>query len=501
MKKSIWKRIGAGIMTAVMTAGMTVGMFAGTAIAADEKGSITVHSYSTTSAGTEANYTGEELTEVGGLGTPLAGAGFTLYNLTLPTLGADETLTGAYTVADATNTVTFTTSTGRNLAGTTGTAVGTLTTGSDGKITFGDLNPAHYLLVETTVPSGYNKTASSVISLPLTKKDGTGLNYNIHVYPKNVSQVPITKVVDDTTKLYNIGDDVAFTMNVGFSNTETEEANKVSSVADLKIGTAYGSMEITDALASTLTYKSAALSLLKADGTKVALVNNSDYTQTDNVKWTLTNAGIDKAVANNARGVEVKLVTTLGAGSTKITNKVEAKVRKANGGDPGIITPPEATVVPTATIAIENQDGANAATKLAGAKFKLATDAAGTAFVKDSAGNDIEVVTDANGKATFSGLTYNKTNGTKYYLIQTAATSGYQLKEAAITVDLEAGKTEDFTVNTIVKSYKNGTTDPENPKFALPLTGGNGTVLFTTIGLVMMIGAGAFYAKRKKASR
>ncbi|MGL4284085.1 SpaA isopeptide-forming pilin-related protein [Eubacterium aggregans] len=163
------------------------------------------------------------------------------------------------------------------------------------------------------------------------------------------------------------------------------------------------------------------------------------------------------------------------------------------------------TKVPAASITVNNVGNtkANEATfdqMLGGAKFKLASDAAGTNFVKGADGKDMEVTADANGLATFAGVPYTAAIGNTYYLVETQAPVGYQLKGASIKVELQKDQDKEFTQTVLVKHYIAGSTDPDNPKFKLPLTGGAETMVFT-IGGLMLIGLAAtlgclYYKKR-----
>lgn len=143
-------------------------------------------------------------------------------------------------------------------------------------------------------------------------------------------------------------------------------------------------------------------------------------------------------------------------------------------------------------------------TKLANAKFDLyrtATQAeidAGTAVTiphtTDVKGIKLEseLVTDANGAATFKKYEANGTNY-DYYLVETQAPSGYNLLDNAVKVnftDSDVATTEGiYTVKV-----------PNSSGIKLPITGGTGTVIFTIIGIALIVGAVVlFVVSRKKA--
>ena len=143
------------------------------------------------------------------------------------------------------------------------------------------------------------------------------------------------------------------------------------------------------------------------------------------------------------------------------------------------------------------------ATKLAGAKFDLYRTATQAEI---DAGKSVEIphtsiqgiklegdkVTDANGTATFAKYEANGTNY-DYYLVETQAPSGYNILNNAVKVnftDSDVATTEGiYTVKV-----------PNSSGIKLPITGGTGTVIFTIIGIALMVGAVVLFAvSRKKA--
>lgn len=543
-KRSLLKKF----VAAAATAAVLIGAMGTTAAASgyggtgDTKGSITVHKYSKVTQATTTNPTGEELTSTAGLGTPLSGAGYTLYKLTMPTLTSGQVLTDVYTTSissdKATATVTINLAGGGTVQATAAKAAGESYTDATGTVVFGTgstLDQGYYLLVESTVPAGYTADDPTIISLPLTNAAGTGYVYDVHVYPKNVSSIPITKILDDTSKTYAVGDDIGFTIDAAFQNDEAAP-NKVDSIDDLKAGSNYGVMRVTDTLVGSLVYDSSKVYYLTETNKKIELTPVADYTLTttgSEYVWALTNTGIDKIINNEAtegKGVtlEINIQATVQISDEALTNKASSFVKKANATtDP--IKPPTTpdVIVPTGEVVVNKTMSDN--TALAGAEFALATNAAATSFLlvdgttvdnitslaqlqaeiatRKAAGNPLKeivvattVVKGTQGYAVFSGLPYDKTAGTTYRLVEVAAPSGYQLKEAAVNADLpdgiDAGKLA--TVTATIKNYRTDEVDPDNPKFSLPLTGGTGTLLFTIIGLLIMAATVIVYIHSKK---
>jgi len=542
-KRSLLKKF----VAAAATAAVLIGAMGTTAAASgyggtgDTKGSITVHKYSKVTQATGTNPTGEAISDTAGLGTPLSGAGYTLYKLTMPTLTSGQVLTDVYTssISGDSGTVTITLAGGGTVQATAAKAAGQSYTDATGTVVFGTgstLDQGYYLLVESTVPAGYTADDPTIISLPLTNAAGTGYVYDVHVYPKNVSSIPITKTLDDTSQTYAVGDDIGFTIDAAFQNDEAAP-NKVNSIDDLKAGSNYGVMRVTDTLVGSLVYKTSTVHYLTETNKKILLTPVADYTLTttgSKYVWELTNTGIDKIINNEAtegKGVtlEINIQATVQISDEALTNQASSFVKKANATTDPINPPPITTpvVVPTGEVVVNKTMSDN--TALAGAQFALATNAAATSFLlvdgttvdnitslaqlqaeiatRIAVGDTLKeivvattVVKGTQGYAVFSGLPYDKTAGTTYRLVEVAAPSGYQLKEAAVNADLpdgiDAGKLA--TVTATIKNYRTDEVDPDNPKFSLPLTGGTGTLLFTIIGLLIMAATVIVYIHSKK---
>lgn len=143
------------------------------------------------------------------------------------------------------------------------------------------------------------------------------------------------------------------------------------------------------------------------------------------------------------------------------------------------------------------------ANKLAGAKFDLyrtATraeiDARKSEKIPHTSIQGIKLegdkVTDDNGAATFEKY---EANGNKYdyYLVETQAPSGYNILDNAVKVNFTDAEVEATAgVYTVKVSNSSG--------IQLPITGGTGTVIFTIIGIALMVGAVVlFVVSRKKA--
>ena len=379
----VTKRVVAILATMMLLISMAIPVAA--APSQPNTGSITVHKIARATAGiAHPNniYSGEALssTEVATLGTPLNGAGFTLYAINAANLNTElalgRTVTG-YTVSGTNVIYTFASGLPATVTcPSTLVGVEQMTAGvapNAGQATWaGPLDDGYYLLVETTNPdpAKYTPAKPCVIRLPLTLNDGSGENRDIHVYPKNIDNDVkiVNKEVKGGLKPIATDDLVPFEINTLFKNQETG-LDAVDSVSDLKKGSNYGSVVIKDVLKTYFTYvdgttagaANLAVYLYDAVNTQVGtLTPVTDYTvggtvgaAGTTVTVTLTTAGIDKAVLANASSMSVEFWARYtggasGASGTNVTtieNTAEGSVKAAI--DPsGPITP---TPGPTAT--------------------------------------------------------------------------------------------------------------------------------------------------------
>ena len=159
--------------------------------------------------------------------------------------------------------------------------------------------------------------------------------------------------------------------------------------------------------------------------------------------------------------------------------------------------------------------------------YKVATDGGVTGSEIGLKGEDAnlklelikdELVTDKNGKVSVSGLS----NGT-YYLVETETKEGYNLLSEPVKVELNVQYEETWTES---KKYENGiltkhdvTVNRKNEfgnvtnktlgavtntiinrkGFKLPTTGGFGTLLFSGIGVLLVVaGVGVLLSLKKK---
>ena len=558
-KVRITKKLVAMVMTILLLAAMVMPV-----AAQPNTGSITIHKLRGASIGNaQPNMTGEQLSsnDIPAGYEALEGAVFTLYRLPVDQITAMTTAVSTANTGFGSHVITLDTTTGipsvrfnflngnnQNITAEA-TPIGERTTNGAGLATFAaPLSDGFYVLVETEAPDGVQAGSPSLIRLPLTKADGT-FNYDVHVYPKNIStEGTAVKTINgiDTGAIQN-GSVVDFELR-GSLNSAT-----VSSADDLRDGTTYGIAQITDIFDATFQYNNdvEVFWLNNAGAITGTALATEYYTITEDsaianpggrLTIKLSNHAIDHAITNNITGFGLRLTATYvgnaGVDQTTARNNMSLLVVAANAD----MHPPIDTGVnaPLLNILVNKEtSAATGSAALQGVTFavsKVAVPRVNYAvgsvegdytstqwnhiqadYVIGANGLPITGVTNTDGELEFTNLEgYSDADGITYYLKEIATVADYQLKAETIAViflpkaDYQPLRSEwfddddEWKPNTIITeevtvvNYKLEENDADSPGFRLPLTGGAGTVAFTAGGILLMLGAVVIYLNGKR---
>ena len=373
-------------------------------------------------------------------------------------------------------------------------AAKTATVGEGGTATFANLAMGEYFIRPSSTTSVYQLMLQKIE--PKVEEDSEG---NPHYVIEDVTftakkeEVTITKTADKTSVTKN--EKVAYTVAVDIPTYSAEATDKTIYVSDLlpdglTIDTASINVKIDGADVNPTAYN------LDTTATKDYTFKLSVSTQQYTNSW--TNKGGNKlvitytATLNNDNTTEVNVIETNTATFDYsfypyVENSHKQKTDKVD--------------VTTFAIKIDKYVAGSHATKLADAKFDLyrtATDAEIAAGVTETIPHttingiklESDVVTNDSGVATFEKY---EANGTKYdyYLVETQAPHGYNILAEAVKVNFTDAEATNGVYTVKV---------PNSSGITLPITGDEGIVIFTVIGIALMAGAVILFVLfRKKA--
>ena len=377
--------------------------------------------------------------------------------------------------------------------------VGTPTVATNGTATFADLAMGEYFIRPTSTTSVYQLMLQKV-EPTVAEVDGkqTYVIDDVTFIAKH-QEVSVTKTADKTSVTKN--EKVTYTITVNIPTYASQAEDK--------------SFYVSDLLPDGLTIDTDSIKV-QIDGTDV---NTAAYTldktaNTTTAPYYTFKLSVDTAqyAANWAAYGEKQLVITYTATlndndttqvNTKETNTVTFDYSNYPYVENSHAQKTDTVDVTTFAIKIDKYVSGDEGAKLANAKFDLyrtaTTAEVGAGLAVTIPHTTIKgillesgLTTDANGTATFAKYEANGTNY-DYYLVETQAPSGYNILDNAVKVnftDSDVATTEGiYTVKV-----------PNSSGIKLPITGGTGTVIFTIIGIALMVGAVVlFVVSRKKA--
>lgn len=375
------------------------------------------------------------------------------------------------------------------------------TVGADGKATFTDLAMGEYFIRPTLTTSVYQLMLQKVE--PTVANVGGTETYVIDdvTFTAKKEKVNITKTADKTSVTKN--EKVTYTITADIPTYSENAADKSFSVYDL----------LPDGLTmdtASITVKRDGTDITDQAGTQYTLDKASNTTTEPYYTFKLsvdTTQYADNWPASGGKQLIISYTATLNDDAevnTKETNIVTFDYSFYPYVENSHNQKSDEVDVTTFAIRINKFVKDKTDTKLADAKFDLYRTAS---QVEIDAGTAVEIphtripgiklesdkITDANGVATFEKYEANGTNY-DYYLVETVAPSGYNILDDAVKVN--------FTDAEVAATSGVYTVDvPNSSGIKLPMTGGTGTVVFTVIGIALMVGAVLlFIFSRKKTN-
>lgn len=361
-------------------------------------------------------------------------------------------------------------------------AVDTQTVAADGTAKFENLAMGEYFIRPTSSTYIYQLMLRRVEPV-VSDVNGTQ-TYVIEdvIFNAKKEEVNITKTANKTS--VTKGEKVEYTITVDIPAYSNNATDKSFYVSDL----------LTDGL--TIDTSSISIKIDGADVDKAAYTLDTTATDVYTFKFSVdTNKYASSWSANGGKQLVITYAATLN--DDDATTAVNAKETNTATFDYSFYPyvgnshqQKTATVdVTTFAIKIDKYVAGNNEKKLANAKFDLyrtATQAeidAGTAeVIPHTAVNGIklegDLTTNANGEAIFAKYEANS-HRYDYYLVETAAPSGYNILPDAVKVN--------FTDADVANTNGIYTVSVQNSSgIMLPITGGMGTVIFTALGIVLM---------------
>lgn len=398
---------------------------------------------------------------------------------------------------------------------------------------FTGLSLGLYYVAETSTPTGVIASSPFIVSLPITDPDDTTKwLYDVYAYPKNSVQT-FTKTVDDSAAYIPDG-----TNNIVW--TISADVPRVADTATTWVRpTAFTITDTLDTQLATISDSAVTVAIKHENGTDLGAqpVKDTDYTlnTTGNVvtvTFTGADAGFAKlqtAAATEGARVVVTITTqakTPGTGTIADTNSGVI----TNGGAEGTNTATklvttvngetdtqytEAATSKWQNIVFDKIGQSGASDYLTGAVFtlyKTKADASGetnalvTSEASTAAADNVKL-NNVRASDWENGATVDVTGYRVYWLVETTAPADHELLAEPVPVVILADGTlkqvtnADGTISSAddLADLTSIVNVEKNAGFALPLTGGTGTLVLT-IGGIAILAVVLLVARRRRNS-
>lgn len=480
---------------------------------------LTIHKYLGATTGLKHDGTAIDAAELTGK-TPLAGVNFKLYKVE----GVDVSTNDGLKLAQEIGAVALkddVVTTGIKVGATTYTLVAnptTMTTGTNGEAKFSSVDRGLYVVVEDLAGSGTIKAAGKevkkekitpiapfAVTLPMTNPDGKAWNSDVHVYPKNQENELDKKVVDKGVTTEKPGsttgmDEFKYVLSTTSTGADVNGDGKMDA-ADL--GNLY---QIVDQLPANVEYVKTTAKIKGQDTTDFDATTVKDGNpERTTVTVAFKGAGLN-TIAGGAKievTLHVKLKSVPADGLTKNTGKLFPNDWSKKNDKP--VTSPEVETR-HGDIVIKKVNGSGEPLK--GAIFSVHLD---TSAKKDcsSYGPTIKTSseTGADGLVKISdlqmtdwidGAAVAEADQVPYCLVEEQAPAGYQILPQAIKFSLTKPGTVTDLAGAIADNAGNATTIKNYKNPGLPLTGAQGILLLSALGLILVSIGVVLTVKRRK---
>ena len=483
-----------------------------------ETANLTIHKYLGATTGLKHDGTAIDAAELTGK-TPLEGVNFKLYKVE----GVDVSTNDGLKLAQEIGAVALkddVVTTGIKVGATTYTLVAnptTMTTGTNGEAKFSSVDRGLYVVVEDLAGSGTIKAAGKevkkekitpiapfAVTLPMTNPDGKAWNSDVHVYPKNQENELDKKVVDKGVTTEKPGsttgmDEFKYVLSTTSTGADVNGDGKMDA-ADL--GNLY---QIVDQLPANVEYVKTTAKIKGQDTTDFDATTVKDGNpERTTVTVAFKGAGLN-TIAGGAKievTLHVKLKSVPADGLTKNTGKLFPNDWSKKNDKP--VTSPEVETR-HGDIVIKKVNGSGEPLK--GAIFSVHLD---TSAKKDcsSYGPTIKTSseTGADGLVKISdlqmtdwidGAAVAEADQVPYCLVEEQAPAGYQILPEPIKFSLTKPGTV-TTLSTAKAGDGNFVQITNHKNLGLPLTGAQGILLVSALGLILVSIGVTLAVKRRK---
>ncbi|WP_242277256.1 SpaH/EbpB family LPXTG-anchored major pilin [Bacillus cereus group sp. BfR-BA-01446] len=352
-----------------------------------------------------------------------------------------------------------------------------LVTDANGKIRVQGLAYGKYYFQETKVPTGYvldpTKYEFFIEQSGTINEDGTitsGVVVKVKV--KNYEDPTIDKKINGDLEVLPINPKENYTYDI-----------KTLIPEDIKD---YKHYVITDNLDNRLLIQGKPV--VKIDGVEVDASIVEVIVEGQKVTATVK----DFSKLNGKKELHLQIKSQIKEGvptGTEIPNTAKIDITNKHDVSKEKETKPVIVIPTTGGITLTKVDSSNKKA-LKGAEFEL-RDGKGQVVVVE--GKEVKGTSDENGVITWSNLPYGE-----YQIVETKAptyekedgtTGSYQLLKDPINIKIDENHK---VIKLTVENNKSG--------WNLPSTGGMGTILFTIVGLALMLGAVIIFFRRKSAN-